>query len=245
VLANVVIWSKLGGALLSRWAHFLSGITWIGLLYYFNFVQVPSFAQFEAGPRTEATRKLVPRALWWFRYGALFTVLSGLLILGFQQQYKSTYFKSAPGTSILSGIIFGLTMFANVWLVIWPNQKIAIASAERVAAGGEPDPAAAAAARRGFLASRTNTWFSIPLLFFMAATSHFAGFYHTTNGRLVTYWIIFAVIWALIEANALGLLGGTGPSPLRKPLESVKNVIISGFVLWFVLLVMWEAIFKV
>src|SRR5205814_6204677 len=91
----------------SRWVHLLAGITWIGLLYYFNFVQTPSFATFDAGPRTEAFRKLVPRALWWFRWGALFTVLSGFLILGFQQQYKGSYFTSAPGTSILSGIVFG------------------------------------------------------------------------------------------------------------------------------------------
>ena len=88
VLANVPIFQRVGGIILSRWAHFLAGITWIGILYYFNFVQVPSFAAFDAGARTEATAKLVPRALWWFRWGAMLTLLSGISILAFQDQFR-------------------------------------------------------------------------------------------------------------------------------------------------------------
>ena len=80
LLASWPLFHRVGGIILSRWAHFLAGITWIGLLYYFNFVQTPAFAAFEAGPRNEAFAKLVPRAMWWFRYGALST-LSGRLSL--------------------------------------------------------------------------------------------------------------------------------------------------------------------
>ena len=156
----------------SRWIHLLAGITWIGLLYYFNFVQTPAFAGFEAGSRTEATVKLVPRALWWFRWAAALTFLTGVMILGFQQQMKGAYFKTLPGMSIFAGALMATVMFLNVWLVIWPNQKIAIASAQNVMGGGEADPAAAGAARRGLLASRTNTLFSIPVMFFMVGTSY-------------------------------------------------------------------------
>ena len=247
VLGNIAIFTRAGGADLSRWAHFLAGVMWIGLLYYFNFVQVPSFAQFDAGPRTEATRKLVPRALWWFRYGAVFTVLSGLLILGFEKDYNGDYFTSAPGVSIFTGILLGLTMFGNVWLVIWPNQKSVIANAERVAAGNEPDPAATPAARRAFLASRTNTLFSIPLLFFMGFTSHLANFgsrFTNSGARLFGYWIVILVLWAVVELNALGFIGGTGPGPTKKALETVRNVVISGFVLWAVYYAWYEIILR-
>src|SRR5438309_5743698 len=168
------LFHRVGGVILSRWAHFLAGITWIGILYYFNFVQVPSFAAFEAGSRTEATAKLVPRALWWFRWGAMLTLLSGISILAFQDQFKGSYFKTPSGISIATGILLALIMFANVWFVIWPAQKRVIANAENVLAGREADPAAPGFARRGLLASRTNTLFSIPMLFFMGATSHFA-----------------------------------------------------------------------
>ena len=123
------IFTQAGGEFLSRWGHYLSGITWIGLLYYFNFVQTPAFAQFEAAPRTEAVAKLVPRALWWFRWGAALTFLTGIMILGFQEQFKMTYFKSLPGTSILTGAGLATLMFVNVWGIIWPNQKIFIENA--------------------------------------------------------------------------------------------------------------------
>lgn len=239
------IFTKLGGIVLSRWGHVLSGITWIGLLYYFNFVQTPAFAEFEAGARTTAVRKLVPRALWWFRWSAALTVFTGLLILGFQEQFKGEYLKSAAGASILTGIVLALVMFTNVWMFIWPAQRVVIASAERVAAGGEADPAAAGAGRRGLLASRTNTLLSIPMLFFMVATSHFIGrsshfALDPGAGKLLPYWLIVLALVAVIEANALGVIGGTGPGPTRVPLEHHKNTIISGFVLWFVLYLLVE-----
>jgi uncharacterized membrane protein len=243
----VEIFSQTGGELLSRWAHYLSGVTWIGLLYYFNFVQVPSFAEFEAGPRTEAVRKLVPRALWWFRWAAAATVLSGLLILSFSELYRTDgIWKTSVGYSISTGIVLALIMFLNVWGVIWPNQKVLIASAEGVAAGREADPNAAAAGRRAFLASRTNTLLSIPMLFFMGATSHFAGVVGSADaGKRATYAILAFVIVAVLELNALGVIGGTGPGPTKKYLETHRNTIIAGFVLAAVLYLLFDGLFTI
>jgi uncharacterized membrane protein len=233
-----------------RWLHILMGIAWIGLLYYFNFVQVPSFAEMDAGTRNQTVDKLGSRALWWFRWAAVATLVTGLLILGTQRGpdgamsygFKTDYWGTIEGTSILSGILLALVMFANVWLVIWPKQRIVIANARNVLAGGEADAGAAPAGRRALLASRTNALLSIPMVWFMTATAHFSFAFKTSNG-LIGYWIFVIVITAIIEANALGFLGGTGPGPLRAPLETVTNVLVSGFVLWLVFyLVGWEAI---
>jgi uncharacterized membrane protein len=244
MLATIELFTRAGGIILSRWGHFLAGVTWIGLLYYFNFVQTPALAAFEAGPRVELQRKLLGRALWWFRWGAMLTVLTGFMILGFQKNFTADYMKSGPGLSISTGILFGLIMWANVWLVIWPNQKIVIANAERVASGAEADPAAAPAARKGALASRTNTLFSIPLLFFMAATSHFAAVYDTSKGgHRAIYYAILLVIVLFFELNALGVLGGYAPSPTRKFLDKHRDTIIVGFGVWVVLMVAWQALF--
>ncbi len=234
------LFTQEGGALLSRYAHYLSGVTWVGLLYYFNFVQVPAFATFEAAARTEAISKLVPRALWWFRWGAVATVASGLMILGFQEQFDGDYFKTPSGISISVGILLGLIMFANVWGVIWRNQKIVIASAQGVVEGRPADPAAADAGRKALIASRTNAIFSIPLLFFMAFTSHLAGLYNSapeSSDRLM-FWLPTLVVIALFELNALGVIGGFGPGPTKKYLETHRNAIITGFVL-FAALYLW------
>src|ERR1700722_18093077 len=109
-----------GGALfLFRWIHFLSGVTWIGMLYYFNFVQGSFFAETDALTKSNATQKLVPRALWWFRWGAMLTILSGLTYLGMSgNDYHSSW-----GVAILTGASMGVIMFLNVWLVIWPAQQ--------------------------------------------------------------------------------------------------------------------------
>ena len=145
----IIIISRDGGAFLSRWLHVVVGITWIGLLYYFNFVQVPAFAEMEAAARNNAIDKLASRALWWFRWAAVATLVTGLMILLFQkagdksQLFSGDYFKSTPGISIATGVLLALTMFVNVWLVIWPNQKKVIANARNVQAGGEADPDAA------------------------------------------------------------------------------------------------------
>jgi uncharacterized membrane protein len=244
LLASWPLFHRVGGVILSRWAHFLAGVTWIGILYYFNFVQVPSFAAFDAGSRTEATAKLVPRALWWFRWGAMLTLLSGISILAFQDQFNGDYWKTPSGVSIATGILLALVMFSNVWFVIWPHQKKVIANAENVLAGGQADPAAAASARKGLLASRTNTLFSIPMLFFMAATSHFAPLHTSaTSGKRGAFLGIVVVTTAIFELIALGVFG-TEPGGLRAYLDQHRNTIIAGFAYAALLIVLFEAFFS-
>src|SRR5437773_5302418 len=165
----MALFSDAGIQFLFRWIHFLSGITWIGLLYYFNFVQGPFMAEADAATKSQATQKLVPRALWWFRWSAAVTFLSGALIIGKRlgEAPAGTAVWSNPwAAAILTGALFGTLMLFNVWRVIWPNQKIVIASAVAAATGGQANPVAAAAGRRAFLASLTNVVFSVPMLFF-------------------------------------------------------------------------------
>ena len=163
--------------LVLRWIHFLAGITWIGILYYFNFVQTPFFAETEAPVRIGAIQKLVPRALWWFRWAAMITFLAGILIyiMRMSEMGAGLFYTSSYGITITVGGLIGTIMFLNVWLVIWPNQQIVIASTNQVAGGGQALPAAAGAARRAALTSRTNTVFSIPMLFYMGGASHYGG----------------------------------------------------------------------
>ena len=242
------LFERAGFAGALRWLHVLFGIAWIGLLYYFNFIQVPAFAELSAGARNEAITKLASRALWWFRWAALGTAIFGILIAGATEDYFQDFFKRADGVSIFLGMIIALTMLYNVWMVIWPNQKIVIANAANVLAGGQPDPNAAAAGRRAFLASRQNTLFSVAMLWFMVGTAHFYtgstfGF-DLGAGKVFGFLIIALIIWAVLEANALGFIGGTGPGPTKQIYETVRNVIISGFVLWFVLWLLSELFLK-
>ena len=223
----------------SRWVHLLAGITWIGLLYYFNFVQTPSFAAFDASARTEAVRKLVPRALWWFRMAAALTFLTGLLILGFQKQFNGDYFNTWEGMSIFAGAAIATVMMLNVWLVIWPAQQVVIANAERVAGGAEADPAAAPAGRKGALASRTNTLFSIGVMWFMIGTSHWTAiaprFAATPSlGKRIVWYGAVVLITGVLELNALGRLGGYAPSPIRKYMDDHRQTIVVGLVVWAV-----------
>ena len=132
-----------------RWLHILAGITWIGLLYYFNLVQVPAFAEYgdEARARNIAIDKVARRALWWFRWAAVSTFVTGILITIITKDYYANSFgKQAGGIAISTGMLLGTIMMLNVWGVIWRNQKVVLANAANVIAGGEPDPAAAAAA---------------------------------------------------------------------------------------------------
>ena len=114
---------------LARFGHVLAGVVWIGMLYYFNFVQTEYFKEAEGDARVDAFSKLVPRALWWFRWGAMLTFLTGIILLG----YKG----SGITPDITLGSTMAILMFLNVWLIIWPNQRIVIASNQAVAAGGE------------------------------------------------------------------------------------------------------------
>ena len=240
----VQLFERFGFAGALRWLHVLFGITWIGLLYYFNFVQVPSFAEMSAAARNEAITKLATRALWWFRWAALGTAIFGILIAGATQDYWKDFFSQARGASIFIGMIIALTMLYNVWMVIWPNQRIVIANAANVLAGGQADPAAAAAGRRAFLASRQNVMFSIPMLWFMVGTAHFYTAFSDPGGGSVWLFLIIAlIIVGVLEANALGFIGGTAAGPVKQIYEGVPNVIISGFVLWAVLWILTEIIF--
>jgi uncharacterized membrane protein len=222
---------------LSRYAHILFGITWIGLLYFFNFVQVPSYAEMEAQARSEALRKLTSRALWWFRWAAALTLASGLLMWAIAGGDYAP--DTSPGLSITFGSILGITMAANVWMVIWPNQRINIASAEAVAAGGEADPAAAGAAKLAGRVSRVNTFFSIPMAFFMVFTSHFAFRFADPGGSAVVTWILFLVILAVAELSALGKLPGGLDSPFCKMvldnhIKTIEAGLVALAILYFI-----------
>ena len=242
-----------GWEFLFRWLHVVAGITWIGLLYYFNFVQVPSFAELDAGARNQAVDKLASRALWWFRWAAAATLAFGILILAVQKKYgtdggsqltSSDYWKTSSGVAIATGILLAVTMFANVWLVIWPNQKKVIANARNVLAGGEADPDAAAAGRRAGLASRQNMIFSFTMLFFMVGAAHFFGNFNTSDGSdRAIYWAITLVIWLAFELNCLGVIGGTSPQGTNWFYEDHKRAIGTGFVLVVVWYLLWVIFF--
>jgi uncharacterized membrane protein len=223
-----------------RYGHVLSGVTWIGLLYYFNFVQVPAFAELSDTARPEAIRKVAFRALWWFRYAALATFLFGLALILVKDEIGD-YFKSSQGVSISTGILFGVTMFANVWMIIWPNQRIIIGSAESVAAGGQPNPDAAAAGKKAGRASRANTFMSFTMLWFMVFTPHFAPLFSTDNKGI--YYVLLLVCWAFIEGSALGFIGGLD-SPFNKlAFDKHQNTILYGIIfLGLFYVVGWEII---
>lgn len=220
--------------MLLRWLHFLAGITWIGLLYFFNLVNVEFMKSLDAPTRSKVVPELMPRALWWFRWGAVVTVAAGLiyylillhtepnlgrvftvwlilvllawfaiylllkplsgalnngrilaLLIGlvvFIMAYLILRLNGHPGASsrtlsIGIGGGIGVIMLLNVWGIIWPHQKRIIAwTRESAQKGTAMPPEAQKLARRAFLASRTNAWLSIPMLFFMGAASHYSMF---------------------------------------------------------------------
>jgi len=155
---------------ISVWLHVLAGVVWIGLLYYFNFVQVPAVATATAdtdGPGPAAISKYVaPRALAWFRYGALFTWLTGAAALEYVGGFSANMFFTNGVTVIGIGAWLGTIMLFNVWVLIWPNQKklLGIVSAT--------DAEKAKAKSVAFIASRTNTMLSIPMLMCMIGHAH-------------------------------------------------------------------------
>lgn len=159
-----------------RWIHILAGITWIGLLYYFNMVQVPSFKELDASVRNVLIPKLVRRALLIFRGSAVVTVLAGWTYFFSYWAFNSFRPLTAWswGLSILAGGILGTMMLLNVWGVIWLYQKKVIAATEGVLKG-QPAPAEMPVwGKRALIASRFNLVLSLPMLFFMEAASHLA-----------------------------------------------------------------------
>jgi uncharacterized membrane protein len=222
----MALMSEAGWLFLLRWIHFLSGITWIGLLYYFNFVQTPFFGETGAPVRTGAQQKLLPRAMWWFRWGAMFTFISGWLYLLHWWIGKVGFAAGSGAWAILLGGLLGSIMWANVWFVIHPKQKIVIQNALDVGAGKPANPAAAPAGARAGLASRTNTVLSIPMLFFMGAASHLQALGMPRSG--VVFWVGALIIMLLVEINALKGTPGKGAA---KPLATVSGTLWAGFIL--------------
>ena len=182
-----------------RYFHVLAGITWIGMLYYFNFVQTEYFKEAEADAKKDAMAKLAPRALWWFRWGAALTFLTGLYLF-----HKLGAFSNLDLAPIWVGALAGTFMFLNVWLIIWPNQQVVLGMKE----GDGPSSAAKAG-----LASRTNTLFSGPMLLGMLGSKHLA---LPLGGASSGLYLALGLI-VLLEINAL--VGKQGP------LTSVKGVI--------------------
>ncbi len=195
---------------LLRWAHFFFGVVWIGTLYYFNFIQGEFFKETDAATKNNMIKGQLPRALDWFRFGALWTFLSGCIIIGMRG--------GSVTASLSIGVTLGTLMFLNVWLIIWPNQKVVMASTAQVAAGGAALPEAAAAGPKALLASRTNVMFSLAMLFFMGAGAHLPYGLFTEMGA-VKLALILLVIGGL-QANAL--FGKVGP------MATVKGVIHCG-----------------
>ena len=158
------------GAFFFRWLHVLSGVMWIGLLWYFNFVQIPNMGKIPDDQKPAIGKVIAPAALWWFRWGAMATIVTGLLLA-----WMNGYIVDALAigltdgglsTPIGLGMWMGIIMWFNVWFVIWPNQKKALgmvdASAEEKAAAG----------RTAMLFSRTNTLLSVPMLFCMVSAQN-------------------------------------------------------------------------
>ena len=158
-------------AFFSRWLHVLSGVMWIGLLWYFNFVQIPSMPNIPDNEKPAISKVIAPKALFWFRWAALATIITGLLTAHLNGYlYNALARGIADGveknTAIGIGMWLGIIMAYNVWMIIWPNQKIALGI---VSADDNKKPLAA---RKAMLFSRTNTALSIPMLYAMVSAQN-------------------------------------------------------------------------
>ena len=196
---------------LLRWGHIVFGVAWIGLLYYFNFVQTEYVKVADDGAKSDVMQQLAPIALWWFRWAALFTFLTGLILLGWHMNQQ----RFSLGISL--GALMGTLMMLNVWLIIWPNQRIVI---------GLDEGDKAAAAPKAGLASRTNTLLSLPMLYFMVASIHgtqaSGGVW---GGEMSTAALVIGLaIVVLIEANAIW-------GKMMDAIQSVRAVITSSLIL--------------
>ena len=218
----MVLFTNSGFSGAFRLAHVMFAVMWMGLLWFFNFIQTPAYNEMGAPAKNEAFDKLTWRALWWFRWAAMATWISGLVILaigsvGDTKAYPSEFFKSSPGMMLSAAILFATIMAANVWMVIWPNQQIVIANARNVMGGGQADPEAPKAARRAAMASRQNTIFSFTVFLGMVGTSHFfGGFEQAGGGVRILFWIIVLALAAILELNALGKFGTEVGKPNTK-----------------------------
>ncbi len=188
-----------------RWLHVIVGIVWIGHLYFFNFVNVPLQGALDDATKKLVNPKLLPRALWWFRWGAMITFLSGLVLFTLLYMYTpgvgfgpSSLFSTDEGITgraiwILMGMLLGMIMWFNVWFIIWPAQK-------KMLSGQVPADQLPAVRKRALLASRTNAYLSGPMLFGMLAPGHYGAI------NLVTLLVAIAVgmifIWGAISSSS-------------------------------------------
>jgi uncharacterized membrane protein len=149
-----------------RWLHITAGVMWIGLLWYFNFVQTPSMPKIPDAEKPAISKVIAPAALFWFRWAAMATIVLGLILALMNGYLVQALTLQKPFTAIGIGAWLGTIMWFNVWFVIWPNQKKALGIVTVEAAEK------AAAAKRAGMASRINTMLSIPMLYFMVAQQH-------------------------------------------------------------------------
>jgi len=149
-----------------RWLHVTAGVMWIGLLWYFNFVQTPSMPKIPDAEKPAISKVIAPAALFWFRWAAMATLVLGIIIALMGGYLVQALTLQKPFTNIGIGAWLGVIMWFNVWFVIWPNQKKALGIVQVT-----PEEKAAAAKRAG-MTSRINTMLSIPMLYFMVAQSH-------------------------------------------------------------------------
>ena len=156
-----------------RWLHVVCGVMWIGLLWYFNFVQIPNMPNIPDDQKPAIGKVIAPAALWWFRWGAMGTIVTGLIVASMNGYIVEALtlgategFSVAKHTAIGIGMWFGIIMWFNVWFVIWPNQKKALGMVEVDA------DSKAAAARTAMLFSRTNTLLSFPMLYAMVSAQN-------------------------------------------------------------------------
>ncbi|MDH6524036.1 urate hydroxylase PuuD [Polynucleobacter sphagniphilus] len=164
-----------------RWLHVMCGVMWIGLLWYFNFVQIPSMPKIPDEQKPAIGKVIAPTALFWFRWAALFTVITGLIVATLNGYVNQAMTLQAPFRPIGLGMWIALVMAFNVWFIIWPNQKRALGIVTVEA------DVKAKSARVAMLTSRLNTLLSIPMLFLMVAQSH-----NTT-------WFIIDVIAPVVQ----------------------------------------------
>lgn len=170
LLSNSIYMENSWIAFFVRWLHVLSGVMWVGLLWYFNFVQIPSMPKIPDEQKPAVSKVIAPTALFWFRWAALATLVTGLLLAllnGYLVQ-ALTLSGSGPAKLIGIGMWLGIVMAYNVWMIIWPNQKIALGMVEADA------DAKKKAARTAMITSRVNTMLSIPMLYFMVGAQNLA-----------------------------------------------------------------------